>query len=133
MFLPIEGLFAEVVRRPGLFELLSREYNIIVAGPTTLFAILTSLQIGFKTLAIEQRSAEVWTILGAVRTEFGKFGGLLDKVHKKIKQAGDGIDDVARKSRTIERKLRDVELLPASEVPALLGPVIDTDSEEEEE
>ncbi len=87
-----------------------------MAGPTTLAAILSSLRMGFRTLAIEKRSSEVWKVLGAVKTEFGQFGGLLEKVHKKLDQASTTIDDAARKSRTIERKLKDVEEIPAESV-----------------
>jgi DNA recombination protein RmuC len=120
MFLPTEGLYAEVLRRPGLAESLQRECRVIVAGPTTLSALLNSLQMGFRTLAIERRSSEVWQLLGAVKTQFGQFGGLLEKVHKKLEQASTTIDDAARKSRTIERKLKDVEGVPVEAVGELL-------------
>ena len=112
LFLPIEGLYAEVLRRPGLCEFLMQKYKIIVTGPTTLAALLNSLQIGFRTLAIEKRSSEVWSILGAVKTEFGKFGDLLEKTNKKLQEASNVIDAAARKTRTIERKLKTVEELP---------------------
>ncbi len=111
MFLPFEGLYAEVLRRTGLFELLMRDYKVAVTGPTTLAAFLNSLQMGFRTLTIEKRSSEVWALLGAVKAEFGKFGILLDKTHQKLKQASDTIENASRKSRTIERKLRDVQEL----------------------
>ena len=120
MFLPTEGLYAEVLRRPGLSELLQREMRVIVAGPTTLCAILNSLQMGFRTLAIEKRSSEVWTTLGAVKTEFQKFGDALDGVKKKLEAASKSIDTVEVRSRVIERKLRDVEELSGAESPALL-------------
>ena len=120
LFLPVEGLYAEVLRRPGLSEFLLREYRVVVTGPTTLAALLNSLQMGFRTLAVEQRSSEVWALLGAVKTEFGRFGEMLEKTQKKLQEASNSIDTAARKSRTIERKLRRVEDLPAAEAAALL-------------
>ena len=117
LFLPTEGLYAEVLRRPGLAEALQRDCRVLVAGPTTLWAILNSLQMGFRTLAIERRSSEVWTVLGAVKTHFGRFGELLSSVQKKLQEATNKMDAVSRQSRTIERKLRDVQELPASEQP----------------
>jgi len=132
MFLPTEGLYAEVLRRTGLAETLQRECRVIVAGPTTLTALLNSLQMGFRTLAIEKRSSEVWQLLGAVKTQFGQFGGLLEKVHKKLDQASNTIEDAARKSRTIERKLKDVEEVPAENVGELLSFVNADDAEMEE-
>ena len=120
LFLPIEGLYAEVLRRPGLVEMIQHEYRVVLVGPTTLAALLNSLQMGFRTLAIEKRSSEVWTTLGVVKTEFGKFGDLLEKTHKKLIEAGNTIEDAARKSRTIERKLKTVQELPIeSELPPL--------------
>ncbi|OFW57217.1 MAG: recombinase RmuC [Actinobacteria bacterium RBG_16_64_13] len=121
MFLPTEGLYAEVLRRPGLAESLQRDCRVIVAGPTTLAALLNSLQMGFRTLAIEKRSSEVWQLLGAVKTQFGQFGGLLEKVHKKLDQASTTIEDAARKSRTIERKLKNVAEIPAESVSEILS------------
>jgi DNA recombination protein RmuC len=121
MFLPVEGLYAEVLRRPGLFENIQRDFRVVITGPTTLAALLNSLQMGFRTLAIEKRSSEVWALLGAVKTEFGRFGDLLDKTQKKLHEASNTIDDAARKSRTIERKLRNVQELPSSESIALLN------------
>ncbi|MCM8823271.1 MAG: DNA recombination protein RmuC [Candidatus Omnitrophica bacterium] len=115
MFLPIEGLYAEVLKRPGLCDFLQREYRIVVAGPTTISAFLNSLQMGFRTLAIEKRASEVWNLLAGVKTEFGKFGELLDKTHKKLQEASITIEDAARKSRTIERKLKDVQVIPLVE------------------
>ncbi|QEM68454.1 DNA recombination protein RmuC [Geobacter sp. FeAm09] len=120
MFLPTEGLYAEVLRRPGLAETLQREYKVLAAGPTTLAALLNSLQMGFRTLAIEKRSAEVWTLLGAVRTEFSKFGVVLEKTSKKLQEAGNHIDQAAIRTRAIERKLRDVQELPQGEAAGLL-------------
>ena len=121
LFLPTEGLYAEVLRRPGLADSLMREQRVVIAGPTTLAALLNSLQMGFRTLAIERRSSEVWALLGAVKTEFGKFGDLLDKTSKKLHEASNSIETAARKSRTIERKLKDVQALPESEHTELIG------------
>ena len=115
MFLPIEGLYAEVLRRPGLSEFLQREYRVVVSGPTTLAALLNSLQMGFRTLAIEKRSSEVWKILSAVKNEFGKFGDLLDKTQKKLQEASNTIDDASKASRKIEKQLNKVEELPSNE------------------
>lgn len=115
LFLPVEGLYAEVLRRPGLADFLQREYRVTVAGPTTISAILNSLQMGFRTLAIEKRTSEVWKILGGVKTEFGKFGDVLEKTQKKLQEASNTIDDAAKSSRKIERQLRDVQELPATE------------------
>jgi len=127
LFLPTEGLYAEVLRRPGLFDILLREYRVVISGPTTLAALLSSLQMGFSTLAIERRSSEVWSLLGAVKTEFGKFGDLLDKTGKKLQEAGNTIDSVARRSRAIERKLKDVQQLPQAEAVELLGSMSETE------
>jgi DNA recombination protein RmuC len=123
LFLPTEGLFAEVLRRPGLFESLQRDHHITIAGPTTLAAILTSLKAGFRTLAIEKRSSEVWQLLGAVKTEFGKFGVVLDKVKKNLDQASNQIDATGQRTRAIERKLRGVETLSGEVTQQLLGDV----------
>jgi len=120
LYLPIEGLYAEVLRRPGLSDHLQREFRVTLSGPTTITAVLNSLQMGFRTLAVEKRASEVWTLLGTVKTEFGKFGTVLEKTHEKIKQAGDNIEIAARKSRTIERKLRDVGELPAAKETVLI-------------
>ncbi len=114
MFLPTEGLYAEVARRPGLMDILQRDFRIIVSGPNTFAALLNSLQMGFKTLAIEKRSSEVWGLLGVVKNEFGKFAALLEKTQKKIQEAGNTIEDAAKKTRTIERKLRGVESAPGT-------------------
>jgi DNA recombination protein RmuC len=120
LFLPVEGLYAEVLRRPGLAELLQREFRVTVAGPTTLAALLNSLQMGFRTLAIEKRSSEVWNLLATVKNEFGKFGDLLDKTQKKLQEASSSIETAARSSRAIEKKLKDVQQLPAPGSSALL-------------
>jgi DNA recombination protein RmuC len=129
MFLPTEGLFAEVIRRPGLFDQLQREYRVVVTGPTTLLAVLNSLQMGFRTLAIERRTSEVWSLLGAVKTEFGRFGEVLDKTQKKLQEASNTIETAATRSRAIERKLKNVEELPPEQAVRLLGPE-ETDGDE---
>ena len=121
MFLPSEGLYAQVVSRVALVDCIQRDYRVVIAGPTTLAALLNSLQMGFRTLAIQQRSSEVWKVLGAVKTEFGKFGDLLDGVKKKLDQASNTLDDTARKSRTISARLRSVQELPAQEAGTLLN------------
>ncbi len=112
LFLPIEGLYAEILRQPGLMDFLQREYRIIVAGPTTISAILNSLQMGFKTLAIEKRSSDVWVLLGSIKKEFSTFGDLLEKTQKKLQETSNVIEKASSKSRTIERKLKKVEQLP---------------------
>ncbi len=127
MFLPTEGLYAEVLRRPGLAEGIQRDCRVVIAGPTTLAALLNSLQMGFRTLAVEQRSSEVWQLLGAVKTQFGQFGGLLEKVHTKLDQASKTIEDAARKSRTIEGKLRTVQELPQAQAEGLVALGASTD------
>ncbi|MBP6596872.1 MAG: DNA recombination protein RmuC [Arenimonas sp.] len=121
LFLPTEGLYAEVLRRPGLVEAMQREHRIVIAGPTTLSALLNSLRMGFRTLAIEQRSSEVWQVLGAVRTEFGKFAGVLEKTRKKLTEASNSIESAHTRTRVIERKLRNVEASTAEESRRLLG------------
>ncbi len=123
LFLPTEGLYAEVLRRPGLVEALQRDQRIAVAGPTTLLALMTSFQMGFRTLAIQERSSEVWRTLGAVKTEFAKFGTVLDGVKKKLDEASSKIEDTSRRSRAIGRKLREVEAMPAGEAQKLLGDI----------
>jgi DNA recombination protein RmuC len=120
MFLPVEGLYAEVLRRPGLCDTLQREFRIVVTGPTTLAALLNSLQMGFRTLAIEKRSSEVWELLGAVKTEFGKFGDVLAKTKKKLQEASNTIDKAEVRTRAIERKLRKVQEVPQSDAVDLV-------------
>lgn len=122
MFLPTEGLFAEVLRIPGICERMQLDYRITIAGPTTLAALLNSLQMGFKSLAIQRRSSEVWRVLGAVKVEFGKFGDLLEGVQKKLGEAANKIEDATKKSRNIESKLRSVEVIPATEAQLLIQP-----------
>jgi DNA recombination protein RmuC len=120
LFVPTEGLYAEVLRRPGLTEALQRECKVIVAGPTTLLALLNSLQMGFRTLALEKRSAEVWEVLGAVKTEFGKFGDVLARTRKKLEEATDTIDAAQSRTRVMARRLKGVEALPEAQALALL-------------
>ena len=121
MFLPFESIYAEVIRRTSLVETLQKDYKIVVTGPTTLGAILNSLQMGFRTLAIQKRTSEVWSVLGAVKTEFGKFGGMLEKVQKNLQNAGDQLEEVmGKRTRAIERKLRQVEALPTEESKKML-------------
>ena len=134
LFLPSEGLYAEALRRPGLMESLQREYKVMLAGPTTLLATLNSLQMGFRTLALEKRSAEVWEVLGAVKTEFGKFGEVLAKTKKKLDEASNTINQAEVRTRAMERQLRTVEALPTSPTTGLLDvPEPDNDSDDEVE
>ena len=121
LFLPTEGLYAEVIRRPGLFELLQRDHHVTVAGPTTLTALLNSLQMGFRTLAIAKRSSEVWTLLGAVKTEFGKFASVLERTHKQLETVQRSISSAGQRTRAIERRLRGVETLSEDASQQLLG------------
>lgn len=122
MFLPFENIYAEVIRRTALVEQLQREFRVIVTGPITLGAILNSLQMGFRTLAIEKRSSEVWTVLAAVKTEFGKFGGMLQKVQKNLETAGSQLDEViGKRTRAIERRLRQVQELPSEQSSEILA------------
>ena len=122
MFLPFENIYAEVIRRTSLIETLQKDFKIVVTGPTTLGAILNSLQMGFRTLAIQKRTSEVWNVLGAVKTEFGKFGGMLEKVQKNLQNAGDQLEEVmGKRTRAIERKLRQVEALPTEESQKMLS------------
>jgi len=128
LFLPTEGLYAEVIRRPGLADQIQREYRVTLAGPTTLAALLNSLQMGFRTLAIQKRSSEVWEVLGAVKAEFGKFGEVLDKVKKNLDQAANTIDSAKTRTRVIEKKLKSVEETPLGQAqPMLPIPADDSD------
>lgn len=131
MFLPYESLYSEVLRVPGLFEQLQKEYKITITGPTTLSALLNSLQMGFRTLAIEKRSSEVWDLLGAVKTEFGKFGSIIEKTRDKLVAATKELDNTGVRTRSIERKLRQVQELPASDSSKILD-VGDEDTNETE-
>ena len=131
LFLPFENIYAEVIRRTALVETLQKDYKIVVTGPTTLGAILNSLQMGFRTLAIQKRTSEVWGVLGAVKTEFGKFGGMLEKVQKNLQNAGDQLEEVmGKRTRAIERKLRQVEALPTEESKKMLSLNDFTDDED---
>ncbi len=127
LFVPTEGLYAEALRRPGLVEALQREHKVMLAGPTTLLATLTSLQMGFRTLALEKRSAEVWEVLGAVKTEFGKFGEVLAKTKKKLDEASNTIESAEVRARAMARQLKTVEALPESRALQLLGGRADED------
>ena len=130
MFLATEGLFAEVLRHPSVVSDLQQQYRVVVAGPTTLAAILTSLRMGFQTLVVEQRAAEVWRVLGAVKTEFGKFGDVLDKVQRQLNTASRTIEETGQRSRAMEKKLRSAERLPDAEAAMVLElPVGDTTDE----
>ncbi|WDD93440.1 DNA recombination protein RmuC [Burkholderia sp. FERM BP-3421] len=121
LFLPTEGLYAEILRRPGLTDLLQRDCRITIAGPTTLTALLNSLQMGFRTLAIEQRSSEVWQVLGAVKTEFGKFGDVLAKTKAQLETVTRSIESAEQRTRVMSRRLKQVEALPGDEAAGLLG------------
>lgn len=127
MFLPTESLYCEIVRNSALCEILSQKYRVVVAGPTTFIALLNSLQMGFRTLAIEKRSSEVWELLGVVKTEFSKFGTLLDKTNKKLQEISSTMDLASKKTRTIERKLRNVEALPLNDETEFYD-LLDSDS-----
>ncbi|MDM7986881.1 MAG: DNA recombination protein RmuC [Smithella sp.] len=130
MFLPSEGLYAEVIRRTALVAALQREYHVVVTGPTTFAALLNSLQMGFRSLAIQKRSGEVWKVLGEVKSAFGRFGDTLDAVHKRLEQAAHSVDDARKKSKTIQNKLRAVETLPGVSTGVLAE---DPSSAEEDE
>ena len=121
LFLPTEGLYAEVLRRPGLFESLQRDHRVMVAGPTTLSALLNSLQMGFRTLAIAKRSSEVWKLLGVVKSEFGKFGLVLEKAERQLNTVSKSISDAGKKTKTIERKLRGVESIAIEDPSKVFG------------
>ncbi len=120
LFLPTEGLYAEALRRPGLSEALQREHKVMLVGPTTLLATLSSLQMGFRTLALEKRSAEVWEVLSAVKTEFGKFGEVLAKTKKKLEEASNTIDAAEVRTRAMRRRLKTVEALPEDQMTRVL-------------
>ncbi|HSI02835.1 MAG: DNA recombination protein RmuC [Myxococcota bacterium] len=121
MFVPTEGLYAELVRRPGLADVLQRDYRVLLVGPMTLAALLNSLQMGFRTLALQKRSSEVWTVLGAVKSEFGRFSDVLTKVQKKLTEASNTIDDAAVRTRAMEKTLKNVDQLPARDATSILG------------
>lgn len=121
LYLPTEGLYAEIVRRPGLVDALQRDWRVVIAGPTTLLALVNSLRMGFRSLAIQQRSSEVWHLLRAVKTEFGRYGEVLAKVQKKLNEASSTIDDIAVRRRAIDRQLAQIETLREDEASLLLG------------
>jgi DNA recombination protein RmuC len=128
LFLPTEGLYAEAIRRPGLFDGLQREHRITLVGPTTLLAVLNALQMGFRTLAIEKRSSEVWQLLGSVKNEFGKFAGVLEKAHSQLDTVQNSIKAAGVRTRAIERQLRGVEALPGADAQGALGLDDDADT-----
>ena len=132
LYLPTEGLYAEALRRPGLVDVLQRDWRICIAGPTTLSALLNSLQMGFRTLAIERRSSEVWAVLGAIKTEFGKFGEILEATRRKLEQASRSIESAGVRTRQIERKLKSVEALPVAEAQLRLGDLEEMEATDEE-
>lgn len=130
LFLPFEGIYAEVIRRTALIDQLQNEFRITVAGPTTLAAILNSLQMGFRTLALQKRSSEVWQILGAVKSEFAKFGGLLEKTQKNLHTASDAVDELlGKRTRAISRRLKGIEMLPPDDAARLLPGLDDDDGD----
>ena len=120
LFVPTESLFAEILKIPGLYDKIRRDFSVTITCPTTIQTILTSFQMVFRTIAVQNRSSEVWALLGAVKTDFGNFGGILEKTHKKLQEVSNTIDDAARKSRAIERRLKEVQKLPKSETVKLL-------------
>ena len=124
MFVPTESLYAEIIRIPGLSDEMRQKYNITIAAPSTLPVMLNGLLMGFRTVAIEKRSAEVWQTLGAVKTQFTKFGDLLDGVQKKLEESAHKIESAKTTSRQIERKLKDVEELPEKESVKLIGEIV---------
>jgi DNA recombination protein RmuC len=125
LFLPIEGLYAEVLRRPGLMDSLQRDYRVTLAGPTTLLAMLNSLHMGFRTLALEQQASDVWKVLGAVKTEFERYGDWVEKVREQVQKASDTLDKADTRSKQMRLALRKVEALPETETQALLPKVDD--------
>jgi DNA recombination protein RmuC len=120
LYLPTEGLYAEVLRQPGLVSQLQQDYRVMVSGPTTIAALLNSLRLGFRSLAIEQQASEVWQVLGAVKTEFGRFGDVLAKVKKQLATASNTIENTERRTRAMARTLREVEQLPGAKSDELL-------------
>lgn len=132
MFLPIEGLYAEVLRIPGLFETIQRDCHVTITGPTTILAFLNSLQMGFRCLTVEKKTSEIWRVLGAVRTEFGKFGDILEKTRDKLTAASNELDKTGARSRAIERQLKNVEALPEIEAQTLLGSSLEYDNGDEQ-
>jgi len=130
LFVPTEGLYAEALRRPGLVESMQREHKVMLAGPTTLLATLTSLQMGFRTLALEQRSVEVWEVLGAVKTEFAKFADVLARTKKKLDEASNTIEQAQTRSNVMTRRLKAVEALPETRTASLLPGLLNEDTDD---
>ena len=130
LFLPVEGLYEEVLRRPGLMDSIQREHRVTLAGPTTLLAILNSLQMGFRTLALEKQASEVWKVLGAVKTEFDRYGEWVEKVREQVHKASDTLDRADTRSKQMRRVLKNIEALPDAQVPAYLPPAEDGVAEE---
>jgi DNA recombination protein RmuC len=133
MFLATEGLYAEALRQPSLVDELQQRHRVVIAGPTTLAAILSSLRMGFQTVAIEQRATEVWNVLAAVKTEFAKFGDVLEKVKRQLQTATRSIEDTGVRTRAMERKLRVVEQLPEAEAATVLELSVAAEAEEQDE
>jgi DNA recombination protein RmuC len=131
MYLPTEGLFAEVIRRPGLASEMQTKHRVMIQGPTTLAALLSSLQMGFRTLAIEKRSSEVWQVLGAAKAEFLKYGQVWEKLGKQLDTARKTVDEAGKRTRAVSRKLRDVETLEGPETPALIDLVLGEEDDQE--
>lgn len=135
LFLPTESLYAEILRRPGFFEQLQREYHVTLAGPTTLAAILNALQMGFRSIAIEKRTSEVWQILQAIRTEFSRYGEVIKKLRKQLNTAANTVDDLGKRSRVMDQKLRQVETIPVDAAEAILsmdGSILNDEPEDED-
>ena len=132
MFLATEGLYAEALRQPQFMEEMQQQYRVVIAGPTTLSAIVSSLRMGFQTMAVEQRAAEVWRVLGAVKTEFGKFGGVLDRVQRQLHTVTRTIEETGTRTRVMERRLRAVEQMDPVETAQILSLPASSDCEAEE-
>jgi DNA recombination protein RmuC len=127
LFLPIESLYAEVLRRPGLMDSLQRDYRVTLAGPTTLLAMLNSLHMGFRTLALEQQASEVWKVLGAVKTEFERYGTWVEKIREQVRKASDTLETAQTRTNQMRRALKVVEALPEAQAQALLPPLAEGD------
>jgi DNA recombination protein RmuC len=125
LFLPIESLYAEVLRRPGLMDKVQRDYRVTLAGPTTLLAMLNSLHMGFRTLALEQQASEVWKVLGAVKTEFERYGEWVARIKEQVQKAADTVDRADTRTKMMRRALKDIEALPETQAQALLPPAED--------
>jgi DNA recombination protein RmuC len=130
LFLPVESLYAEVLRRPGIMDLLQREYRVTIAGPTTLLAMLNSLQMGFRTLALERQASEVWKVLGAVKTEFERYGDWVERIKEQVQKAADTVDKAETRTRQMRRALKVVEALPEDQAQALLPPAAEPDDDD---